>query len=96
MDRETVIETLRAHGAEIERFGVRSLSVFGSVARDEAGPQSDVDVLADFGGPPTFDAYMDLKLYLEDLLGARVDLATPGGLRDRIRPTVQREAIRVA
>ncbi|HEX2091838.1 MAG TPA: nucleotidyltransferase family protein [Longimicrobiaceae bacterium] len=96
MNREEVLETLRAHRADLERFGVRSLSIFGSVARGEAGPESDVDVLADFGGPPSFDRYMDLKLYLEDLLGTRVDLATPGGLRARLRPIVDREAIRVA
>lgn len=96
MEKENVLEILRAHRDQIQRFGVRSLSVFGSVARGEAGPESDVDVLADFGGPPTFDDYMDLKLYLEDLLGARVDLATPGGLRSRIRPHVEREAVRVA
>ncbi|MBI2939097.1 MAG: metallopeptidase family protein, partial [Chloroflexi bacterium] len=59
-------------------FGVKSLALFGSVARDEAGPESDVDVLVEFDGPPTFDQYIGLKLYLEDLLGAHVDLPVCG------------------
>ena len=78
------------------RFGVRGLRLFGSLARDEATESSDIDLLVDFGGPPEFDQYMDLKFYLEDLLAGRVDLVTETGLRSRVRPYVEREAIRVA
>ena len=55
-----------------------------------------MDVLVDFPEPPSFDRYMELKFYLEDLLGRRVDLVTRRGLRERIRPFVEREAMYVA
>lgn len=53
-------------------------------------------MLVEFDGPPTFDRYMDLKFHLEDLLGRRVDVVTPAALKPRMRPVVQREAVRVA
>ncbi len=60
-----------------KRFGVKSLCVFGSVAPDDAGDASDVDVLVEFQGDTTFDGYFGLKEALEGVLGAKVDLATP-------------------
>ncbi len=96
MRRDEVLALLRAHQEEIDRFGVRSLALFGSVARDEAGPGSDVDMLVEFEEPLTFARYMDLKFYLEDLFGTRVDLVTVGGLRREVRPYVERDLIRVA
>ena len=60
--------------------------MFGSVARNEATAQSDVDVLVDFDGPATFDAFMGLKLLLEDTLRTRVDLVTRAALKPRLRP----------
>jgi hypothetical protein len=94
--RENVVDVLRAHGSELNRFGVRSIALFGSVARDEATSASDLDVLVDFEGAATFDRYMGLKFFIEDLLGCRVDLVTRRALRDELRPAVEREAIRVA
>jgi uncharacterized protein len=96
MGRDDVVQKLAAHKETLAGMGVRSLSFFGSVARDEATAQSDVDILVDFGGPTSFDTYMDLKFYLEELLGARVDLVTERGLKPRVRPYVQQDAIRVA
>lgn len=97
MRRAEILDTLRAQGEKLRtRFGVRGLRLFGSVARDEATPGSDIDVLVNFGGPPTFDQYMDLKFFLEELLQAKVDLVTESGLRERVRPHVEEEAIRVA
>ncbi|HEX7052493.1 MAG TPA: nucleotidyltransferase family protein [Burkholderiales bacterium] len=78
------------------RFGVRRLAVFGSAARDELTESSDVDVLVEFEGPATFAAYMDLKFYLEDLLGRPVDLVTEKGLRQELRPYVEKELVVVA
>lgn len=96
MQRHETLVLLRKHLPRLtQEFGVRSLAIFGSIARDEAGPQGDVDVLVEFDASPTFDQYMGLKLYLEDLLGVRVDLATPRALKERVRPYVEREAIRV-
>lgn len=97
MRRDEALALLRDHQGELKkRFHVRSLSLFGSVARDEAGPDSDLDLLLEFEGPGTFDLYMGLKLYLEDLLGCRVDLVMNRALKPRMRPRVEAEAVRVA
>jgi len=96
MKNTEIIQLLRQHRDELrKRFGVKSLAVFGSVARGEAGPKSDVDILVEFEGRATFDRYMGLKFFLEDLLGRRVDLVTRKALKPRMRPFVEREAIYV-
>jgi len=75
---------------------VESLANFGSVARGESEVRSDLDVLVEFKAKPTFDSYMDLKLFMEELLGCEVDLVTRKALRPRIRPYVERDAVYVA
>ena len=76
-----VIETLRAHKAEIkERYSVRRMGVFGSYIRGEQKATSDIDVLVEFE-KPTFDNFMDLAFYLEELFGRRMDLLTPEGVK---------------
>jgi len=94
--RDEVLTILRAHLPEIRALGVSSLALFGSFARDEAGPDSDVDVLVEFADRPTFRSYSAVLFYLEDLLGRPVDLAIRGDVKARIRPRVEREAVRVA
>lgn len=96
MGRDEIIDRIRRSEGELRRLGVRTLRLFGSVARDEARPDSDVDLLVEFDGPRTFSGFMELKIFLEDLLGARVDLVTESGLREGVRPHVERDAIRVA
>jgi predicted nucleotidyltransferase len=97
MTREQVVQILGERLADIRRrFSVRRLSVFGSVARNEAAPGSDIDVLVVFEGKPTFDAFMDLKFCLEDLLGAPVDLVTDQALRPQVRRAIQGELVDVA
>jgi len=97
MSRTEVLAVLRSHYAEIaERFGVVSLAVFGSVARDAGTARSDVDVLVKFSGPATFDGYFDLKFYLERLLGREVDLVTDRALRRELRPFIEKELVYVA
>jgi hypothetical protein len=96
MKRQKVLRLLRAHQAELSQRGITSLSIFGSVARDQAEKNSDVDILVDFSGPPTFDGYMEAKFYLEDILGTRVDLVTRQALKPHMRPIVEQEAVRVA
>ena len=96
MNREAILNHLRDHRAEIgERFAVERLGLFGSAARDELGADSDVDVLVAFRDGPSFAAYMGLKRYLEQLVGRRVDLVTESGLKPRVRPSVERDLIRV-
>ena len=96
MDIDQVAECLKPHATELREFGVKTLQVFGSVARAEAGPGSDVDFLVEFEGLTTFRRFMGLKLLLEDLLGRPIDLATPKMLRERTRASILREAVRVA
>ncbi len=80
MNRATALEILSRHRAEAEqRFGVKSLALFGSVARDEVGPDSDVDVLVEFEQPPGLSEFMALKFWLEDPPGHA------GGPRDEGR-----------
>lgn len=87
---------LARHRNRLDAFGVATLEVFGSVARGEARADSDVDVLVTFAGEPTFDRFMDLKLFLEDALGRRVDLVTRGALREALRQHIEPERQRVA
>jgi predicted nucleotidyltransferase len=96
MSRDEILAILGSHRADLDRFGVESLRLFGSVARGDASPGSDVDLLVSFRKTPTFSGYMKLRIFLEDLLGAKVDLVTESGLRDLVRPSVERDAIRVA
>jgi hypothetical protein len=96
LSRDRVVQLLRDHRAGIEGFGVRDISLFGSVARDEASAGSDLDVMVDFGDDLTFDNYMGLKFFLEDLLETKVDVVTPGTLHPRIEQKVLKEIVRVA
>lgn len=96
-NRSEILEVLAERRREITtRFGVKRVALFGSAARDELDAASDVDVLVEFDGPATFDGYMDLKFYLEDLLGRPVDLVTDKALRKELRPYIEKEMIRVA
>lgn len=96
-NRSDIIALLAERRQEIvTRFGVKQVALFGSAARDELNATSDVDVLVEFEGPATAAAYMDLKFYLEDLLGRPVDLVTDKALRKELRPYVEKEMIRVA
>ena len=96
MSRDVILQSLRQHREDLEIFGIRSLHLFGSVARNEDSLQSDVDLLVDFASAPSFSSFMKLRIFLEDLLGRKVDLITTSGLRDRVRPYVEKDAIRVA
>jgi hypothetical protein len=97
MSRKAILTKLKKNIRVLRRrFSVKGLSVFGSVARNEAGRRSDIDVLVEFKGKATFDLFMDLKFYLEDLLGASVDLVTDKAIRPEIRKAIEREKINVA
>ena len=97
VQRDQVVRVLRKHRAELnERYNVASLSIFGSVARGEARPDSDVDVLVEFAHPVGLFEFIGLQQYLESLLGRKVDLGTPRSLKPRIKDRVLQEAIRVA
>lgn len=97
MNRQKVIQILHDALPGIkERFGVRELAIFGSVARDEAGPSSDVNILVTFDVPARFRAFMGLRFDLEAILGARVDLLTPKAMRPALRPHIERDLLHVS
>jgi predicted nucleotidyltransferase len=97
MNNQEVIKCLKEKFGEIrQRFSVAKLSIFGSFARGEGSAQSDLDVLVAFEQKATFDLFMDLKFYLEELLGIKVDLVTDKALRPRIRQAIEKELIDVA
>jgi predicted nucleotidyltransferase len=96
MDRNKAIEVLKQHQDNLKQFGVKTLAIFGSVARNEAQEESDIDILIDFEGSLTFDRYMDVKFYIEDTLNVSVDLVTWKMLKPQIKSQVEQELIYVA
>ena len=98
MTREEVLTTLALSRPDLDRFHVTSLSIFGSVARDEASVDSDVDILVEFdpGAVVGLFEFVRLQRYLTQLLGRRVDLATPDALHKALRASILSEAIRAA
>jgi predicted nucleotidyltransferase len=93
---EEVIISIIRNSEQIAQFGVKAIALFGSVARDEARPDSDVDILVEFEGTPTFRNYVKLNRYLEDLLGRKVDLVDWDTLRPEIRSHVEKDIIPIA
>ena len=97
MKQEAVLDLLKQKNAEMEsKFGVKSLQLFGSVARDDAKSSSDVDLLVEFNRPVGYFGLFALQNYLEDLLGCPVDLGTPYSLKPYIREQVMGELVHVA
>lgn len=96
MNRDAVIAALRAHEAALKTAGVVRLSLFGSTARDAAGPESDIDLLAAFdeARPLSLLDVIRIENQLADLLGQPVDLIEEGTLKPRVRQNVDREAVR--
>lgn len=92
-----VVTLITAHQQRIKQFGVRRLGVFGSFARGESDGESDVDLLVEFEpGRKTFDNFMHLAFYLEELFGRQVDLLTPESLSPHIGPRILNEVEYVA
>jgi predicted nucleotidyltransferase len=89
MKRQRVINILKRHQREFtEVYGVKSLALFGSVARDEANQTSNIDLLVEFSKPVGLFGLFALQDRLEELFGCEVDLGTPDSLKSRLRPTV--------
>ena len=92
-DKGEVLRVIRERQSELAlRFSVRRIGVFGSFARGGADPESDVDILVELD-EPTFDHYMDLKFYLEDLLNRPVDLVMADTVKPRLRPIIGKEVV---
>ena len=96
MRRADAIEFFASHREDLRRLGISSLLVFGSVARDEARSDSDLDLIAEFDRPVGYLGLARVQHELERLLGCRVDLATPGMIRSELRDQIYRDAVRAA
>jgi hypothetical protein len=77
-------------------YGVQDMAIFGSVARDEAGPDSDIDILVSLDRGVGLIKFSSLGSTLEELLGTKVDLLTWNSLNPRIRSCVEKDVIHVA
>jgi len=87
---------LSDHRDELKRLGVRSLALFGSVARNEAGPTSDVDLLVEFDGRTMgLFGFLEIKEYLEGILGCPVDLVTRAAVIEELKEDIYGEAVNV-
>ena len=86
---------LRQHEPKLKKqFGVTKIGIFGSFARGEERPDSDVDVLVTFqNGRKTFDNFMGTKFYLEDLFKRKVDLVTDAALKPLIRDPILQDVV---
>jgi len=94
--RDAILQLLAAHKEEFaRRFQVRDIALFGSAARGTARDGGDIDILVAFDGPATSARYFGLQFFLEDMLGAPVDLVTDKALRPELRPFIEKEALHV-
>jgi predicted nucleotidyltransferase len=93
--RGEVLRALEEHATTLRRLGARRLGLFGSVAKNESGPASDIDFVVELD-ERTFDRYMDLKLFLEELFGCRVDLVLADSIKPRLRSAILRETVYAA
>jgi hypothetical protein len=96
MKRDQALATLKTERERLQReYGVKSLALFGSVARDEATAASDLDLLVEFDRPTGLLGLFNLQAHLEELLGCPVDLGTPSSLKPRVRQRVLAEVVYV-
>jgi predicted nucleotidyltransferase len=91
-NKKEVLAMIRKHQREIMGFGVRRCGFFGSFVREQNTEQSDIDILVEFEpGQKTFDNYMQLAFFLEEILGRHVDLVTVESLSPYIGPHILKE-----
>jgi len=100
MDREELIELLKANKKELEKFGVQKIGIFGSFSREEADKSSDIDIVVEFKkGEGTFRNFGGLIEYLENLFNRPIDILTPTGIETirirEIKENIKREVIYV-
>jgi len=89
---EEIIDVIKAHESELKKFGMQKIGIFGSFVRGEATPESDIDFLVVLE-PKTFDNYMDLKFFLEDIFSRNVDLVLMDTIKPELRPYIEKEVV---
>jgi len=95
MNREQIIQTLRAHESQLRQRGVLHVALFGSVARAEAKPTSDIDIMIELepDAPIGLFEYVEITQYLGDLFPNRVDVANRSKLKPLVRPHAEQDAV---
>ncbi len=92
--REDVLRLLKQNKKRLQELGVKRIGISGSVARNQIRKESDIDVVVDFHeGKKTFDNFMELAFFLEELFGRKVDLLTVDAISPHFKPYIEREAI---
>ncbi|PPJ62920.1 nucleotidyltransferase family protein [Cuspidothrix issatschenkoi] len=95
MNCEEVLQILRTHQQELQNLGVRSLELFGSVARNQAHSDSDVDLLAELSESMSLFQFIEAKLYIQDLLKCPVDMGTKDALCEHLRQPILEDIVYV-
>jgi len=86
---ESIMKKLEEHRDKLKRYGVKRIGLFGSFVRSEQTPGSDIDVLVEFErGEKTFDNYMDLKFFLEELFACKVDLVVKEAIKPALKESI--------
>ena len=92
INKASLLDCLKSHRNEIKAFGVKSLGLFGSFVRNTPSEHSDIDLLVDFEpNQKTYDNFMDLSFFLENLCGRKIELVTPQSLNKYIGPHILKE-----
>ncbi|MGB7531374.1 MAG: nucleotidyltransferase family protein [Halobacteriota archaeon] len=87
-----ILKKIKENKEHIKKYGTKQIGLFGSYIRDEQGEKSDIDILVKYEeGMKTFDNYMDLKFFLEDLFGYKVDLVMSDAIKPRLKPYIMKE-----
>jgi uncharacterized protein len=95
LTKEEILKRLREHKGELQqKFPVKDIALFGSYARGEQTPESDIDLLVEFSTPVGIE-FVDLVLYLENFFQKPVDLVTKKGLKKVLQPYIEKDLIYV-
>ena len=95
MNKRDAIKILRRHESDLRARGVQHAALFGSVARGEAGPQSDVDIMIELAPDASLDifAYVELKDFIAGLFPGPVDVVNKDALKPYVRPPATADSI---
>ena len=90
LTKREIKQTLFSHQNTLRTFGVKRLGLFGSYVKDTAHSKSDIDLLVELE-EVSFDRYMELRIFLEDLFQKKIDLVIADSLKPRLRPRIEKE-----
>ena len=92
MTRQEILQTIRKHNSFFIAHGVKQLGIFGSHARDEALEGSDIDIIVEFDqGMKSYDNFIEICFFLEDLFGQKIDLLTPESISPFLKPYIDKD-----